>query len=80
MGLGKFIKKCGKYVIKKLSTSVVGRAVNWTFCTLLCFYGPGPIIATIGIRGLILAAVATQSNIIGYSTSKIVDRYIPDEK
>lgn len=76
MGLKRFMKKCGKYVIKKLTKSGVGKAINWMFWSLLCFYGPGPVIGMIGVRGLIVAAVATHTNVIGYSTEKIVDKYI----
>lgn len=76
MGLRKWCKKGGKWVIKKISKSAVGRAAKYAFWGILAFYGPGPVIATVGIRGLLVAGMAAHSGIVEYTAGKIVDKTI----
>ncbi len=71
-------KSVGKYVFKKISKSVIGRGAKWAFWGIVCFYGPGPIIAAVGINALIVGAAVTHSGIIEYSTGKLIDKTIDD--
>ena len=67
------IKKTGKYIIKKVSKSAVGKAVRWGFWGALCFFGPTSVIGAVGIQGLIVGAIVTHSGIIEYSTGKVIE-------
>lgn len=79
MGLKNIIKKTGKYVIKKISRTVVGRGVKWAFWGLICFYGPGPVVAAVGINGLLVGAAVAHSGIVEYSAEKMIDKTIDDD-
>ena len=74
MGFKNLIKRSGKYIVKKISKSAVGRAVKYCFWGILCFYGPTSVIGVVGIQGLIAGAVVTHSGVIEYSAGKIIDK------
>ena len=67
-------KNIGKYLFKIVGGRRVGKVVRWGFVTVMCFFGPGPIIAVVGIEGLIATAAITQSGIIEYAGDKIIKR------
>lgn len=69
-------KRFGKYIAKKISGSVVGKVVKYGFWTTLCFFGPGPVIATVGIPTLAIAAITAHSGIIEYGTSKAIGKVL----
>ena len=79
MGFKKFFKRSGKYVVKKVSKSAVGKAVKWAFWGIVCFYGPMAVIGTIGVNGLLISAAAAHSGLAEYSAGKIIDRNITDD-
>jgi len=67
-------KKIGKFLFKLVGGRGVGKVARWGFLSMLTFCGPGPIIAVVGIEGLIATAAVTQSGIIEYAGDKIVKR------
>ena len=67
-------KVIGKFLFKIVGNRRVGKMARWTFWTVLSFWGPGPIIAWVGVEGLIAAAAITQSGILDYAGDKIVKR------
>ena len=67
-------KQIGKYLYKLVGASRVNRLASWGFVSAMCFWGPGPIIALVGVEGLIATAAITQSGIIGYAGDKIVKK------
>lgn len=67
-------KKIGNFLFKVVGGRRVGRVARWGFLSLLTFWGPGPIIAVVGVEGLIATAAITQSGIIEYAGDKIVKR------
>ena len=74
----KKIKKGVKFIISKTTNYIAKKTVRWGFWVLLCFLGPGSVITTIGVKGLITAAVVTHSGIIEYTTNKAVVKMIGD--
>lgn len=64
----------GKFLFRLLGGKRVGRIARWGFVSVLGIWGPGPIIAVIGIEGLIATAAVTQSGLIDYAGNKIVKR------
>ena len=70
------IKKFGKYIVRKISGSVVGKVIKYGFWTTLCFFGPGPVIATVGIQGLVVAGIAAHSGIVEYGTTKVIEKVL----
>jgi len=73
MGFKSFVKKSGKYIVKKISKSAVGRAFKYAFWGTLCFYGPTSVIGIVGIQGLIAGAAITHSGLVEYSAGKMID-------
>jgi len=70
------IKKFFKFITKKSIKFVAKKTVKWGFWSLVLFYGPGPIIAAVGIEGLIGAVLVSQSGIIEYTTGKAISNII----
>ena len=70
------IKKIGKYVTSKIAKFVVKKAFRWTFWGLFAFYGPGPIIATVGVRGFITGVVILYSGVIEYTANKTISNVL----
>lgn len=67
-------KKFGTYFCKLVGGRQIGKITRWGFITVLTFWGPGSVIAIIGIEGLIAATVVTQCGIIEYAGDKIVKK------
>ena len=65
-------KRFGKYIIGKVSGSVIGRVVKWGFWPAIYLVGP----ATIGIQGIAVAAIVVHSGIVEYTASKAVDKAV----
>ena len=63
------IKSFGKYIAKKVTGLFAGKAVKYGFWSAVVFFGPGPIIATVGIPGLAVAALTAHSGAIEYVAS-----------
>ena len=68
-------KKIGMFLFKIVGGRKIGKIARWGFWTVLSFWGPGPIVAMIGVEGLIATAAVTQSGIIDYAGDKIVKRW-----
>ena len=66
----------GKYIVGKLSSSMAGKAVKYSFWGLICFFGPVAVVSTVGVPGLALAAVTVHSGLIEYGTQKAVNKII----
>lgn len=60
-----------KYIGEKITKSVVGRIIKYSFYTLVLTL-PGPLIATIGVTGVAISAVTVHSGILEYGVSKII--------
>jgi hypothetical protein len=65
-------KKIGKYLVKTIGGKQIGRAVRWGFFSIMTLWGPGPIVAVIGVEGLIITTALTHSGIIEYTGDKIL--------
>lgn len=72
----KKINKMGKYAVSKITKFIFKKAFRWTFWGLFAFYGPGPIIATVGVRGLITGAVILYSGVLEYTANKTISNVI----
>lgn len=70
------LKKFGKYIVGKLSGTVVGRVAKWGFWSSVVFFGPAPIIGAIGIPGLAVAAITVHSGVLEYTATKTVDKIL----
>lgn len=66
------IVRFGKYLLKIVGSKYISKAARWGFVSVLCLVGPGPIIAVVGIEGLVITGVITQSGIIEYASSKVI--------
>ena len=66
-------KNIGKYLFKTVGGKRIGRMARWGFISVMALFGPGPIIAVVGIEGLIATAAITQSGLIEYAGDKIVN-------
>ena len=67
--------KIGKYLFNIVEKLKIGKVARWGFLSVITFFGPGPIIAMVGIEGLIVTAAITQSGIIEYTGEKIVEKW-----
>ena len=65
------LKKVGKYVVGKVTKSVVGKAVKWGFWTVLLMF-PGTALATVGVTGVVVGAATVHSGIIEYGASALI--------
>ncbi len=65
-------KKIGKYLFKTIGGRQIGKVARWGFITVITLWGPGAVVAVVGIEGLIATAAITQSGIIEYAGDKIV--------
>lgn len=70
------IKNFGKYIVKKISGTVVGRVVKYSFWGAFFFFGPGSVVATVGVPALAIAAVTAHSGLVEYSASKAIGKVI----
>jgi len=64
--------KIKNFLFTSIKGSVVGKVARWGFISLLTFWGPGPIIAVVGIEGLIATTAITQSGLIEYGAAKLL--------
>ena len=64
-------KKIGKYIAKKVTKSVIGKAVKYGFWTLL-FMFPGTAVGAVGVTGVAVGAGVVHSGIIEYSASSLI--------
>lgn len=69
-------KQFGKYITKKITGSIVGKAVKYGFWTTLCFFGPGPVIAAVGIPALAIVGITAHSGLIEYGTGKALGKVL----
>ena len=60
------IKSFGKYIAKKVSGIVAGKAAKYCFWSTFFFFGPGPLIATVGVPGLAIVGLTAHSGVIEY--------------
>ncbi len=65
-------KKIGKYLFKTIGGKQIGKVTRWGFVTVLTLWGPGAVVAVVGIEGLLATAAITHSGIIEYTCDKIV--------
>ena len=70
------LKSFGKYIIGKVSGSMVGRAAKWGFWSSILFFGPIPVIGAVGIPGLAVAAVTVHSGVLEYTATKTVNKIL----
>lgn len=54
------IKGIGKVLIKGIRKIAGTKIIRWGFISTVAIVGPGPIIATIGVQGLVISAIITQ--------------------
>ncbi len=69
-------KRFGKYITEKITGNLIGKAAKYGFWTTLCFFGPGPMIATMGVPVLTAVAITTHSGIIEYGTGKFIGKLL----
>lgn len=70
----KMFKEAGKFLFKMVGGKQIGKVVRWGFVSMMFLWGPGPVIALVGIEGLIGLSVVTQSGLIEYAGDKIVKK------
>ena len=66
-------RRAGKYIVGKITTSLVGRAVKWVFWGVV-LANPVTVVSTVGISGLAIGAATVHSGLIEYGTNKIINR------
>ena len=69
-------KRFGKYIVKKISGSLVGKVVKYGFWSAFFFFGPGTVITAVGVPGLAVAAATAHSGIIEYTTEKAIGKVV----
>jgi len=69
-------KRIGKYVAKKITGSLIGKAVKYGFWSSICFFGPGPIIATVGVPVLVVTGITAHSGVIEYGAGKAMGKIL----
>ena len=67
------LKNIGKSLTSSISGSLVGKAVKWGFWTTLVLFGPGTVVAAIGVQSVMIVGIAAHSGLVEYTTSKIID-------
>lgn len=72
-------RSAGKYILEKIGSTFAGRVVKYGFWSAVFFFGPGPIIATVGVPALAVAAVAAHSGLIEYGAGKAASKIISTE-
>ena len=70
------IKSFGKYIAKKVSGIFAEKAAKYCFWSTVLFFGPGPIVATIGVPGLAVAGLAAHSGIAEYIAKGTVGKIL----
>lgn len=63
----------GKYIFKTVGGKQIGKVARWGFISVLTLFGPGPIIAVVGVEGLIATVAITQSGLIEYAGNKLIN-------
>ena len=70
-------KKIGKYVLKKVTKSAIGKAVKYGFWTVLLMF-PGTAIGAVGVTGVAVGAGVVHSGIIEYGASSLICRNLDE--
>jgi len=66
------IKSFGKYIVSKISGSIVGKVLKYSLWSSLFFFGPGAVVATVGVPTLAVVAITAHSGIVEYSAGKVI--------
>ena len=70
----KMFKTTGKFLFKLVGGKHIGKVVRWGFMSMMFLWGPGPVIALVGVEGLIGISVITQTGLLEYAGDKIVKK------
>lgn len=66
--------RLGRFMFKKIGGRAIGKVTRWGLFSLMLFCGPGPIVAAVGVEGLILSSAVIYSGAIEYTGEKIAQR------
>lgn len=64
-------KRVGKYIAKKITNTMVGKALRWGFWSVILIC-PIAIVGTVGVPALAVTAIVVHSGVIEYTTTSLI--------
>jgi hypothetical protein len=64
-------KRVGKYIAKKITNTMVGKALRWGFWSVILIC-PVAIVGTVGVPALAVTAIVVHSGVIEYTTTSLI--------